>query len=308
MSTKLQRIVDPVLTTLARGYANAELVAIYLFPVVFLPKEGARVPRFGKEAFKIHNTERAIRANSNRISPNDLDSIPVNFKEHDLEYPVDYREEAESILSKQKHATAVVSDGIALRHEKMAADLAQDPANYASSNKIALTTTGCWDDYTNSDPIAAVETGKEAVRAKIAKMPNTMIIGPVTYKILKSHPKILDRIKYSMKGIVTVELLQEIFGIKRVIVGNAVYSNDAGTAFSDIWGDTCVLAYVSETPDEARTEYDASFGYTFKKSGYPQVDTYPETGGKVDIVRSTDFFNPMIVGAEAGYLITNTKA
>lgn len=305
MSLKNQRIVDPVLTTLARGYSNAELIAQELFPVVFLPKSAAKIPVFGKEAFKIYNTERALRAKSNRISPEDLTSIDVSYTEHDLEYPVDVSEEEESILSKQKHGTGVVTSAIALRLEKMAADLASNPANYASSNKSALTTTGCW-DHASSHPIVAIDNAKEAIRSKIGKRPNVMAIGAATYVALKNHADIIDRLKYSQKGIVTVEILQEILGIKKIVVGEAVYSNDKGTVITDIWGDVAILAYVSQASPELRSEYDPSYGYTCKKSGYPEVDTYPEIGGKVDIVRNTDKFKPYIVGADAGFLFTNT--
>ncbi|MCA0447642.1 MAG: major capsid protein [Bacteroidetes bacterium] len=302
---KKDRIVDPVLTELARGYTNAQMIATSLFPVVALDKEAGKVPSFGKEAFKIYSTERAIRAKSNRILPEDLSSIDVITEEHDLEYPVDYREENESMLGKEKHATRVVSEGIALRLEKKAADLAQTAGNYPSGNKKALTSTGCWSDTANSVPLVDIEAGKEAIRGKIGHYPNTVIMGPATFSALKVHPQVMDRIKYSMKGVLTVDLLKEIIGVDNVVVGNGIYASDAGV-FADIWGDNFILAYVNNQANP--TEYDPSFGYTYKKSGYPQVDKYAENGGKVAIVRSTDFFVPKIAGSDAGYLISNTVA
>ena len=61
------RIVDPVLTNLARGYSNAAFAGTVLFPVVNVNKEAGKIPLFGKEAFTIYNTERALRAKSNKI-------------------------------------------------------------------------------------------------------------------------------------------------------------------------------------------------------------------------------------------------
>jgi len=63
------RIVDPVLTTIARGYKNAQLISEALFPVAPMDKEGGKVPQFGKEAFRIYKTERAPRADSNEALP-----------------------------------------------------------------------------------------------------------------------------------------------------------------------------------------------------------------------------------------------
>ena len=74
------RVVDPVLTNLSVGYSNADLVGDVLFPFVPVDKEGGKIPKFGKEAFKIYNTERALRARSNRINPEDvLDRVFSSF-------------------------------------------------------------------------------------------------------------------------------------------------------------------------------------------------------------------------------------
>ena len=81
------RVVDPVLTELARGYTNAQLISETLFPIVTVEKETGKVPQFGKEAFKLYNTERAIRGKSNRMSPEGRTTINIsliepNVREH----------------------------------------------------------------------------------------------------------------------------------------------------------------------------------------------------------------------------------
>lgn len=304
------RIVDPVLTELARGYANARLIAESLFPVAFMSKEAGKIPQFGKEAFKIYSTERALRAKSNRINPEGRSTIDVVLDEHDLEYPIDYREEDEDMFNLEQHAALVTSEGIRLRHEKMSADLAQNAANYGTGNKVTLAGTDQFSDYTNSDPVDVIETGKEAIRKSIGRRPNVMVIGADSFRVLKEHPKLIEKIKYSMKGVLTVELLQEIFGVPEIVVGEAVYASDAGD-FADLWGDNIVLAYVpgkqSTLPADARTPYEPSFAYTLRKRGQPVVDKYDEAK-KLRIVRNTDIFSPKIVGAEAGYLISDTNA
>ena len=301
------RVVDPVLTNLSVGYSNADLVGDVLFPFVPVDKEGGKIPKFGKEAFKIYNTERALRAKSNRINPEDVDSVTVSLDEHDLEYPIDYRESDEAAFPLEAHATHVVTEGIRLRHEKKVADLAQNTANYAASNKIVLAGTSRFTDKANSDPIGVFEDGKEAVRGKIGKYPNTAVIGAASWKAIKQHPQFLERIKYSMKGVLTVELLKEILEVERIVVGRAVYSSDTGT-FGDLWGDNIVLAYVAPNRSGAeRTPYEPSFGYTLRKKGMPQIDKRTEDG-KLELVRNTDNFGVYLLGAEAGFLIADTNA
>ncbi|KVS72851.1 hypothetical protein [Burkholderia cepacia] len=296
------RIVDPVLTNLAIGYTNAEFIGQTLMPIVEVEKEGGKIPKFGKESFRLYQTERALRAKSNRMNPEDIGSVDVNLDEHDLEYPIDYREDQESAFPLEQAAVQTATDAIQLRREKMVADLAQNPSSYAAGNKKQLSAT---EKFTaaNSDPVGVIEDGKEAIRTKIGRRPNTMVIGASAYKTLKAHPQLIEKIKYSMKGIVTVDLLKEIFEVENIAVGEAIYA-DNRDRFTDIWGANIVLAYVPlQRGGQQRTPYEPSYGYTLRKKGNPVVDTRIEDG-KLELVRATDIFRPYLLGADAGYLIS----
>lgn len=303
------RQVDPVLTTLATGYTNDELVADQVLPVVDLDKEAGKIPRFGKEAFRLHNTERALRAASNRISPDDIGSVDVVMDEHDLEYPVDYREDAEAAFDLEAHATYRATEGVLLRREKAVADLVQNPANFPAGSKIALSGT---DLFTNvaSDPEAVVATARAAVRAKIAKEPNTMVLGYSVLAVLERHPKLRAILSDSRTRLLTLDDLAAIFRVPRVVVGKAVQVSDAGVQ-SDIWGNNMLLTYVSPPGPAkgdgkpARSPYEPSFGYTLRKRGSAKTDTRLESGGKLEIVRYTEIYRPFILGADAGYLVSN---
>lgn len=300
-----KRVVDEVLTNVARGYVNASFIASNLFPFVPVNKEGGKIPQFSAEAFRIYNTERAIRAKSNRISPQGVQPIDYVLAEHDIEYPMDYREIDEDVMNLKLHAANVVSEAIRLRLEKLTADIAQDLASYPVGNKVTLL---AGDKFTNpaSNPFTVFEAGNAAVRAKIAKSPNVCVLGPAAFSALKNHPAITDRIKYTQHAIVTEDLLKTLLGYDQLYVGKAVYYTDAGT-FANVWSDNVVLAYVPMSSEAERSQYAPTFAYTFRKKGYPVVDTYDENG-KVLIVRNTDLFVPKIVGPDAGYLINDTNA
>ena len=300
-----KRVVDPVLTNIARGYSNSALIGVNLFPIVEVEKEGGKIPQFNKEAFKIYNTERAIRARSNRISPEGRSTIDFALEEHDLEYPMDYREIDEDITPLKIYAAQVVTDGISLRLEKLIADLAQNLSTYPSGSKVTLASS---DKFTNtsSDPFAVFETAREAIRSKIAKRPNVCVLGALAYKALKNHPAVVDRIKYTQHAVITPMLLRQLLDFDSLYVGDAVYADDSGS-FSDVWGDNAILAYVPKAKsDIPRTVFEPAFAYTLRKKSNPIVDVYDENG-KVQIVRNTDIFMPKVVGADAGYLINDTN-
>ena len=299
------RVVDPVLTNLAIGYTNAALVAETLMPFVYTDKEGGKIPKFGKEAFKIYRTERALRADSNRMSPEDIGSVDVVLDEHDLEYPIDYREAAESAFPLQRLAVNTVTEAIRLRHEFMVASMVQNPNSYGVGNKLILSGTSQF-THKDSDPEGVVDDAKDAVSAKIAKDPNTMVIGKSAWRALKRHPQLKAILSDDRSRLVQLADLREIFEIENIVVGKAIKADDRG-ATSDIWGDNIVLAYVPQNKSEQRSEFEPSFGYTLRKRGQPVVDTRAPDG-KVELVRNTDIFRPYLLGAEAGFLIGDTNA
>jgi len=307
MSLLNKRIVDPVLTSLARGFSQPNLVASQLFPEVFVEKEGGKVPLFNKEAFKIYNTERAIRANSNVINPEGINTLPYSLTEHDIAYPMDYREVAEDIRNLKVYATHVTTETIKLRLEKQVADLVQNLASFPAGNKVTLAAGDKFDNDA-SNPIQIFESAKEAVRGKIAKRPNVAIIGASAYSALKNHPKILEKIRYTQHAIMTPSLLASLLEIPNLFIGESVYSSDADV-FADVWGDNVILAYVPvKSTNAERSLYEPSFGYTFKKRNFPVVDVYSGEGNKVEYVRNTDIFQALIVGSDAGFLINDTNA
>ena len=61
--------INAYLSEIARGYGSNSFIADKLFPTIPSEKEKIDIFEFNKEAFQIYDTERAIRANSNVISP-----------------------------------------------------------------------------------------------------------------------------------------------------------------------------------------------------------------------------------------------
>ncbi|MBP3847443.1 hypothetical protein J6I39_06805 [bacterium] len=297
--------INAYLSEVARGYSNNAFVAQNLFPTIYSEKEKIDIFEFNKEAFNIYDTERAIRANSNVISPQGFKKHTTTLTEHDLSYPIDYREEQEAEKIKlQLHATNVVTNGLQLKHEKQCADLVQDPNNYSNTNKILLSGTSCF-NYKISDPQGVIDDAKDKVSAKIAQDPNTMVIGQEAWKSLKKHPQLKGLISSNLNKLVTIELLKEIFEIENIVIGKSIFADKDGN-FVRIWKDSIILAYVPNL-GTSRTEYDPSFAYTVRKKDALQIDEYTKEGNKVKYIRATDIYTPFLVGAEAGYLIGNVN-
>lgn len=304
--TKLSQ-VDVVLSNLARGYIPGGYVNEHLFPVVPVEKENARVPTFGKEAFQIRNTHRALRGSSNIIVPDDSSYTQLELKEYDAAYPIDYREEiaARGIFNLRRHAMTVAQSSIMLQMEQFAATEATTAGNYASSNKVTLSGTSQF-THASSNPFDTIETGKYAVKTATGNFPNVLVLSAQSYKALRTNTAVLDRLKYTGQ-MVSAEVLARLFDVEKVVVATAATANDAGT-LTDIWSDYCVLAYVPKLPLNERTPYTPTYGSTFVLDGFPAVDEFQSNDKKVDFIRSTSVYQVKGLGFDAGYLIIDTNA
>ncbi|MBE2896744.1 inorganic pyrophosphatase [Pasteurellaceae bacterium HPA106] len=300
LDLKKLRVQDPVLTKLAYGYHNNDLVGDSLMPIVEIDKEAGKIPTFGRLAFRVPTTVRQVRGKSNRLEPEDIGSIDVALEEHDLEYAIDYREDNEASFPLRQYALSTVQDVIALGREKEIATLAQNEANYESTNKVVLSGESQF-DHANSNPFKVIDDAKHAIKRSIGHKPNVCVIAGDVWEILKEHPSVIEKVKYVQKGIITPEIFAGLIDVETVKIGEAVYEDSS--LLKDIWTDTVVLAYVPTSSDKKGTVYQPSYGYTVRRKDGLFVDTYVENGGKLEVVRCTDIYNPHVLGKVAGFLI-----
>lgn len=310
MNLAASRVVDPVLTTIAQGYKQAGMVASALFPRVNVPLRAGKILTFGKEDFMLYNAARAPGENTKRVS---IGHSSGNYAlvDYSLEGKVAIENAQEGIrgagidyfVGSINHVQSTLELGL----EKMSADLARTAGSYAAANKITLSSTAQWSDYTGvSQPVRVIETAKEAVRAATGKRANTVVMGAMVFAALKNHPVIIDRIKYTGRDVVTKELLASLFDVQRVEIGDAIYASDAGV-FTDVWGKDVVVAYT--TLGDVSVRGEPTYGYTYNLDGYPLVENpYYDDNSKSWLFPVSRAEAPVIASAAAGYLITNAVA
>lgn len=304
MNSAQARVVDPILTTHATGYRNAEMIGHILFPVVSIPLRGMLVMRFGKEGFRKMNTRRAPGTRSQRIQYG-YASSPVALHQDALEgvVPWEIMEEAAKVpgVNLAKGAVEEVLDVISLGREIQTAKLVLNPNSYGVNNKMALSGSDKWSNP-DSDPSKDITEGKEQIRRRIGRYPNLLTLSPADFNALKDHPKIMARFKYTSSDSITVEMLAKYFDVERVVVGRAVYldENDSDDADAkDVWAGGSVLSYTSK-----RAEYRSpSFGYTYRLKGHPMVERpYEERAVKSWVYPITEEWSPELTGVDAGFL------
>ncbi|KMK68574.1 major capsid protein [Puniceibacterium sp. IMCC21224] len=311
LNTRTAGVIDPILSTHARGYRNLEFISQLLFPRVPIPNRAMRVLKFGKESFRMVNTRRAPGADKKRIQYG-YASDPVSLVQDALEalVPVEHQEEAQSIpgIDLSANAVSMVLDVLDLGLEFECANMARTAASYDGNHKLALTGTDRW-TASASTPFADVRDANEAIRGSIGRYGNTLALSPSAFNGLCDHPDIRDAFKYTSKDSITVEMLAAYFRIPKVIVGKAVYLPETAAESemaTDVWGDDAILAYVPMTGDNFMVP---AYGYTYELRGYPQVQTgYFENSNDSWIYPTKVERRPYIVGIEGGFLFQNAGA
>ena len=310
--------VSVPLTKLASGYKPTGLIADQVFPVVTSITKGGKIPVFGKDAFKIFETLRARGAKSNRAQLGIDSWLTFACEEHDLAIPLDSRElnelrnlpgdmKLKALFNIQDRTRRRVQWNLKLEAEKGVADYVSTVANYSADHVVALTGGSCWSEA-GSDPVKAIELGRETIRKKTGVYPNTAIMGTETASVLKFHAAYTAVMNANKDKVVREDLIADVHNLKKILVGQSMTVDSDGN-FVDLWADDFILCYI---PDTVTPDIDEpSFGYQirpgFSPTPYPYVDIFTEEGGKIVNVRCTDMYDQILIMKDCGYILKNCK-
>ena len=257
-------------------------------------------------------TQRGFGAKTGRVQFS-FDGLPYSLTSHRLmgEVPVELLQEAAILtpgIDMCEEAVVGVQDIIALNFERNAAAIARSLATYGAGNKIILSGSSQWSDYTSgvSDPSKDIDDAIEAIRSKIGKDPNVMILGPKVARKLRRHPKILDYFKAKPGNKITKEQLMEYFEIENILVGKSISADD-NNVIGDVWGKDVCIAY--SNLDLKPDRYAPSFAYGYRLMDYPFVEEmWQDRDTNSYLMPVSDEVAPVITGADGGYLISNAIA
>jgi len=294
---------DTILTNISVMYRNAAYVGTEIMPIVPVKKKSDIYYIYTSKAdrFRIPKTLRAPKTESRTVDWT-VDTDGYVCDEHALNDLIDdiERDNADKPLNLQVDTVEFLTDILQLSLEMRIKDMLELKLTAVAP------TSGAWEDYTTTgegetNPIADIEVGKAAIHAKIFKEPNVLLLGKAVFEILKHHPKILERIKYSQKAVLTTDLMAELFGIEKVIVGKAGYNSakeGKTEVLSYLWGKNAILAYVEPRPGIKKF----SLGYVF------QSQKFQTRRARIE-VKHSDWFEvgnietEKIVCADCGYRI-----
>lgn len=217
-------------------------------------------------------------------------------------------ENADNPINPLRTSTDWVMYKIRLAQEVRVASLLFSTTTFSGYTYAATTTTigttGIqWDTYETSDPIQDVNAMRYQIISNCGFAPNKLVVGVEVDKALRVHPAVLERVKYSQLGIVTNQLLAQLFDVDQYLVGMARYTtSEEGTtaSYSNVWGDYALLAYVPGAP--ALETPAMGYTVTWKQ---PQVNRYRKDENHAWLLEAIENVDEIVTAAAAGFLLSD---
>ena len=295
--------IDVGLSDASIKFRNGKFVAEDFLRTKLVDKISNKIWVYGKENFNLVND---LRAPGTRGAETDWSLTAEHCQTGKI--PDQNRTNADPPLSLEVDTTEMETEKIQLRLEYDAAAIFTSSTYYDSSLYTDMSAGGNvqWSD-SSSDPVGDIEFAKALVLEACGTEPNVLLLGHKVKIALKSHPKIIERVKYGGMGFagkVTDAMLAELFDVDEVLDAKAVYNsaNEASTtSLSYVWGNNAILA-VRPQSIGIKT---LALGSIIRLRGYRLTETWYQQPESTTFVRVRDHYQPFSISKLAGYLWNN---
>jgi hypothetical protein len=318
-------LVAGPLANVSIAYRNMSYIADRVFPILDNVDPKAKIARYLKGAW--FRDEADIRAAGTRAKRGGypVDYLDINTKEYAFAKEVtdedrrNARRQLAPPLQPDQDAVEFCADKIDLKKEVRVAALIK-ATQWSSQAAGGEDAEGLWtpNDATNTfvtDVLARIETIRTATGLK----PNVLVIDHGTYNALKKVDDLLDRIKYTQRGILTADLIAAMFDLEEVLIGEAIVSTakeaKAGTDFttSNVWEQNASkgMAFLFYRPRRPGLKipsagYQARTWYTETGNVARKTTTWREPAEHQDVYEVAEETDIVATGTDCGFMWKDT--
>ena len=273
--------IDRALTNVSVAYMQdaSAFIADKVFPIVKVKRQSDVFYVYNKGDFM--RDEAALRGAGTESAGGDYGveaADPYYCRKHAFHKDVTAEERAnyDEPLDADRDATDFVTQKMLIRREmEWASKFFKEGiwgTEISGADAAADGAVVYWDEAT-SNPIKDITDAGVDMASKTGYKPNTLVLSPFAFNALKNHEDVLDRVKYTQKGIVTADLLATLFEVDNVYVAWSVV-NTAAKGKADnvnfIMGKHALLCYSNPTPALKKP----SAGYIFAWTGLEGSGAY----------------------------------
>jgi hypothetical protein len=322
--------VNIPLTNVSVAYVqnSANFIATKVFPKVPVQKQSDLFWKYSKSDYRRTDVQRrAPGTESPGIGWNvDTDSYFAHVYAVHKDIDDQVRANADSVFKLDSEATQFITNQLLLKRDL------DWHARYFTTGVWGTNLTGVaaspttnqfiqWDSA-SSDPIKLLADLQTSFIQNTGVKANTLVLGAHVINALKNHPAIIDRIKYTQKGIVTTDLIATLFDVERVLVSYATQATgpqipdasaqDAAATYSFIGNSKSAL--LVHTPSSPGLQTPAA-GYTFTWRGYLggnaqgiKIKRFRMEHIASDRIEAEQTYDMKVVGTDLGVFMSSVVA
>lgn len=271
LPTRTDVHIDKALTNISLAFEQGEssFIARRAAPVVGVEHRTDKYFTYDRSYFWFDEGDAARRADGAPAREvgyaMSTDDYSVEVRALKKPIPVNLRANADASIDLDRDAVRFLTQKALVSME-----VAWAAAYFATSKWTTDKTGGTdftkWSTVATSDPIVDIGAGRLKIQTDTGLMPNTLIVNPDVDEVLKRHPIVTERFKYTSSDSISNQMLARLFEVDNYLVMNAVKqtSIEGKTAsYSFVGGKNALLCYVAPTPGP----YTPSAMYTFAWEG-----------------------------------------
>lgn len=274
--------IDRALTNISVGYMQGAdaFIADRVFPIVNVTKQSDVYYVYSKaDFFRNEVQERGRAAESAGGQWNMTIADPYHCRKYAYHYDITQEEKVnyDDPIKVDRDTTEWLAQKMLLKRE---IDFTSKffKANVWGRDVTADGTTIKKWSNPESDPVKQINDEMLAMAENTGYKPNFAIMSPDVFYALKNHEAIMDRIKYTQKGIITLDLIASLFEVDKIFVPWAIYNdgpqtpgyNTTETDMNFLYKGSMLLGYRATRPS-LKTP---TAGYIFAWTGLEGATAY----------------------------------
>lgn len=240
-------VVSGPLQNVSLAYRNKDFIGDKIFPILDGVDPRAKITKYLKGAW--FRNDAAIRGPGGEAPRGGFKTTEVSLSTSEWAWAAGVTDE-DRRFAKSSMAPPLKPDQDALEFCADKIDLSKEvriateikAQTWADGNATGEDAEGLWAPAGATNTfLTDIAVGVKAVQSTTGFTPNVLLIDFATYTALKQCAEILDKIKYTQRGVLTAELLAAVCDLDEVLVGKAIVNTaketKAGTEFtaSYIW-------------------------------------------------------------------------
>ena len=271
--------IDRALTNISVAYMQGEdaFIADKVFPIINVTKQSDVYFVYSKaDMFRDEVQERGRGAESAGGDWNVTLADPYHCRKYAFHYDITQEERVnyDKPLDVDRDTTEWLAQKMLLKREM---DFSKKFFGKGIWGKDIDLSTKKWTDPT-SDPVEVVNNIMLDMAENTGKKPNFAIMSPDVFYALKRHDAIMDRIKYTQKGIITLDLIASLFEVEKIYVPWGIVNagpntpgyDDIKTDMKFIYKSSMLLGYRAKRPSLKQP----TAGYIFAWTGLEGASAY----------------------------------